>query len=75
MSKLVIKSGASNIKIFCNQINVCLKKLLEEKKVSPEGSILLKLLQEEISYLREESKVKSEIIRMVSRHLLLFAHK
>ena len=43
-----------------------LKKCLEGKKVSPEGSNLLKLLQEEISYLREENKMKSEIIKMLS---------
>ena len=41
-------------------------KRLEEKEVSPEGSNHVKLLQEENTYLREENKVNSEIIRMLS---------
>ena len=36
------------------------------KKSFTRGSDLLKPLQEEISYLREDNKVKSEIIRMLS---------
>ena len=55
-----------------------LKKWFEEKEVLPEGSNLLKRLPEEMSYLREENEVKSEIIRMLVRQtkrLSLFAHK
>ena len=37
-----------------------------KKQVSPEGSNLLKLLQEAIPYVREENKVKSEIVRILS---------
>ena len=43
----------------------CPKKCFEEKEVSPEGSNLVKLLQEEITYLRKENQVKSEMIRML----------
>ena len=52
------------LKSFTIQQIYVLKKRLEEKEVSPEGSNLLKLLQEEISYLRVENKVKSVIIRI-----------
>ena len=41
-------------------------KRLEEKEVSPDGSNHVKLLQEENTYLREENKVNSDIIRMLS---------
>ena len=38
----------------------------EEKELLTGGNNLLKLLQEEISYVREEKKVKAEIMRMLS---------
>ena len=53
------------LKSFTIEQIYVLKKRLEEKEVSPEGSNHLKLLQEKISYLREENKVKSVIIRIL----------
>lgn len=46
--------------------NVLEDKCLEEKEVSPEGNNFANLSQEEINYLREESKERSEKIRMLS---------
>ena len=54
------------LKSFVIEQIYVLKKRLEGKKVSAEVSNLLKLLQEQISYLREENKVKSEIMRILS---------
>ena len=53
------------LKSFVIEQTYVLKKRLEGKKVSAEVSNLLKLLQKQISYLREE-KVKSEIMRILS---------
>ena len=61
-----IKAELATLKSFVIEEIYLLKKRLEEKEFSPESSSLLKLLQEEISYLREENKVKSEIISMLS---------
>ena len=61
------KNSTSSFKIFCNGTkNICPKKRSEQKEVSSEGGNLVKLLQEEITYLRDKNKVKSEIIRMLS---------
>ena len=54
------------LKSFVIEQTYVLKKRLEEMEVSPEGSNLLKLLQEAIPYVREENKVKSEIVRILS---------
>ena len=61
-----IKAELVALKSFVIEQIYVLKKRLEEKEASPEGNNLLKLLQEEISYLREENKVKSEIIKILS---------
>ena len=61
-----IKVELVALKSFVIEQIYVLKKCLEEKEVSPEGSNLSKLLQEEISHLREENKLKSEIIRIPS---------
>ena len=61
-----IKVGLVALKSFVIEQIYVLKKRLEGKKVSAEVSNLLKLLQEQISYLREENKVKSEIMRILS---------
>ena len=61
-----IKADLVALKSFVIKKIYVLNKRLEEKEVSPEGSNFLKLLQEEISYLREKKKVKSEIVRILS---------
>ena len=61
-----VKAELVALKSFVIEQIYVLKKRLEEKEVSPEGGNLLKLLQDETSYLRYENKVKSEIIRMLS---------
>ena len=61
-----IKAKLVALKSFVVEQIYVLKKRLEEKEVSPEGSNLLKLFQEKISYLREKNKGKSEIIKMLS---------
>ena len=61
-----IKVELVALKSFVIEQIYVLKKRLEGKKVSAEVSNLLKLLQEQISYLREENKVKSEIMRILS---------
>ena len=61
-----IKVELVALKSFVLEKMYVLQKHLEEKEVSPEGSNVLKLLQEEISCLREENKMKSEIIRLLS---------
>ena len=60
------KSGTSSFNSFVIEQTYVLENRLEEKEVSPKGSNHVKLLQEEITYLREKNKVKSDIIRMLS---------
>ena len=60
-----IKTELVALKSFVIEQIYVLEKHLEEKKVSPEASNLLKLLQEKISDLRDENKMKSEIIGML----------
>ena len=60
-----IKSELVALKSFVIEQIYVLKKQ-GKKEGSSEGSSPVKLVQEEITYLREENKVKSEIVRMLS---------
>ena len=61
-----IKAELVTLKSFIVEQIYILKKHFEQKEILPENNNLLKLLEGEISYLREEYKVKSEIITMLS---------